>query len=65
MALTRVERERISDSRQKVQSIANSLRHVDPRKVPHFTEIEECLENADNSLGEALRSSSPNSPGRP
>jgi hypothetical protein len=60
MALTRVEKERLSDSRLKVQSIANSLRHVDPNKVPHFQEIEDCLEDADKSLGEALRSSPPN-----
>jgi hypothetical protein len=66
MALTQVERERISDSRQKVQSVANSLKHVDPRKVPHHSEIEECLEDAEDSLREALRSSPPNpSPGAP
>jgi hypothetical protein len=59
MALTRVEKERISDSRMKVQSVAHSLKHVDPKKVPHFEEIEECLEDADSSLGEALRSSPP------
>jgi hypothetical protein len=64
MALTRVERERISDSRHKVQSITNSLKHVDPKKVPEFEKIEECLEDADRSLGEALRLSPPSaSPG--
>jgi hypothetical protein len=64
MALTRVERERITDSRLKVQSISNSLRHVDAKKIRDFEEIQECLEDADRSLGEALRSSPPNdSPG--
>jgi hypothetical protein len=56
MALTRVEKERINDSRLKVQSIANSLEHVDPGKVPDFEEIQNCLEHANQSLGEALRS---------
>jgi hypothetical protein len=62
MALTRVERERITDSRLKVQSVTNSLKHVDPNKVPDFEEIQECLEDADKSLAEALKSSAPNSP---
>jgi hypothetical protein len=56
MALTRVERERITDSRLKIQAIANSLKGVDPNKVPDFEEIEQCLEDADKSLGGALRS---------
>jgi hypothetical protein len=57
MALTRVEKERITDSRMKVQSIANSLKQVDPNKIRDFEEIQECLKDADRSLGEALRSS--------
>lgn len=57
MALTRVERERITDSRLKIQAIAHSLNSVDPTKIPHFEEIQECLEDADKSLGGALRSS--------
>jgi hypothetical protein len=56
MALTRVEKERVSDSRLKIQSVNNSLKHVDPKKVPHFAEIQECLEEAEESLGGALRS---------
>lgn len=58
MALTRVERERIADTRLKLQSAANSLSHIDPKKVPDFDEIQECLEDADRSLHGALRSSS-------
>jgi hypothetical protein len=57
MALTRVEKERVTDSRLKIQSVNNSLKHVDPKKVPHFEEIQECLEDAEKRLGGALRSS--------
>jgi hypothetical protein len=59
MALTRVERERITDSRLKLQSAAHTLKNIDPDKVPDFDEIQECLEDADKSLGGALRSSKP------
>ena len=57
MALTRVEKERINDSRLKIRSVSNSLKGVDPKKIPDFEDIEECLEDADESLGGALRSS--------
>jgi hypothetical protein len=60
MALTRAEKERITDSLHKVQSISNSLKHVDPHKIRDFKGIQECLEDADRNLGEALRSSPPN-----
>ena len=63
MALTRVERERITDSRLKIQSVADSLSHVDHRKIPDFEEIRDCLEDADRSLSGALRAE-PN-PSRP
>ena len=56
-ALTRVEKERIVDSRLKIQAVAKSLKGVDRQKVPDFDEIEECLDGADKSLGGALRSS--------
>ena len=56
MGLTEEERARLNDSKHKIQSVANSLTHVDPSKVPGFDEIKECLENADDSLKEALRS---------
>jgi hypothetical protein len=58
MALTRVERERIVDSRLKIQAVADSLNNVDPRKVPNFESVQECLEDADKSLSGALRSNS-------
>jgi hypothetical protein len=55
MALTRLERERISDSRMKLQSAANTLSRLDPEKVPDFNEIQDCLEGAEKSLAGALR----------
>lgn len=58
MALTRQERERITDSRLKLQSVANTLKHVSPDKVPDFDEIEDCLKDAEKSLGGALKSES-------
>jgi hypothetical protein len=57
MALTRVEKERVTDSKLKIQSVNNSLKHVDPKKVPHFEEIQECLEDAEKSLEGAIQSS--------
>jgi hypothetical protein len=63
MALTQEERARITDSKHKIQSIADSLAHVDPRKIPNFAEIAECLEDTDTSLRGALRAQS--TPDRP
>ncbi|MBV8728708.1 MAG: hypothetical protein JO336_02750 [Acidobacteriia bacterium] len=57
MALSRVERERLSDSRMKIQSVVESLKHVDPAKVPDFESIEQCLDDADKSLTGALKKS--------
>lgn len=55
MALTRVEKERLSDSRLKIQSVARSLTKVDPSKVPNIEDIQECLEDAEETLNGALR----------
>jgi hypothetical protein len=57
MALTRVEKERIADNRMKLRSITNSLSHIDPAKIDHFEKIQECLDDAENSLAGALASS--------
>jgi len=57
MALTRVEKERLTDSRLKLQAVTRSLREVDPDRIPGYEEIEDCLEDADKNLGKALRSS--------
>ena len=63
MALTRMEKERLTDSQLKIQSVAKSLKYVDPKKVPDLAEIEECLEDADKNLKEALRASPYNAKG--
>jgi len=55
MALTRLEIERITDSRLKLQSAAHTLKQIRPDKVPDFDDIQECLEDAEKSLGGALR----------
>jgi hypothetical protein len=58
MRLTRLEKERLSDSRLKLQSVADSLKHVDPKKVRDFDGIRECLEHAESNLRGALHSDS-------
>jgi len=55
MPLTKLEREVLTDSMLKIQSVQASLDHIDGNKVPDHAEIEECLENADKSLRTALR----------
>jgi hypothetical protein len=52
--LTRADRERITDSVLKIQSVRNSLESVDNEKVPSMEEIETCLDSADQSLRAAL-----------
>ena len=59
MALTPVEREKITDGMRKIQSARASLQDVDPSKVPEFEDLEDCLEDADKNLGIALRQPSP------
>ena len=54
MKLTTVERERITDSILKLQSVRGSLDKVDEGKIPHAEEIESCLEDADHNLKVAL-----------
>jgi hypothetical protein len=55
MALTPAERERITDGMRKIQSARASLENVDGRKIPEFEQMEECLEDADKNLGQALK----------
>ena len=57
MSLSSAEKERVIDSRLKIQSVARSLREVDPNELPGRDGIEECLEDADKNLGSALRAS--------
>jgi hypothetical protein len=54
--LTRAEKERLTDSQMKIQSVNNSLKQVDPEKIPDFAGIQDCLEDAQRSLEEALHS---------
>ena len=60
MALTRTEKERIADSRLKLRSVADSLTHVDPKKIHNFDDIQDCLEDADKSLNGALKAEGEN-----
>ncbi|HEX4133380.1 MAG TPA: hypothetical protein VHY84_02065 [Bryobacteraceae bacterium] len=57
MALTRLERERITDSRLKLQSAARTLKHIDRKKIHDLDDIHDCLEDAEESLRTSLRSS--------
>jgi hypothetical protein len=54
MKLTATERERITDSVLKIQSVRASMDHLEKSKIPNKDELEECLEDADESFHEAL-----------
>jgi hypothetical protein len=54
VALTRVDKQRLQDSRLRIQSIVDALGGVDPAKVPNYAEIGECLREAERSLQIAL-----------
>jgi hypothetical protein len=53
--LTPVEREAITDSVLKIQSIQASLDQVENQKIPEMTEILKCLRAAYRSLRTALQ----------
>ena len=55
MQLTKVEREAITDTVLKIESIQASLEQIDEGKLPERDEIESCLETADKNLRMALR----------
>jgi hypothetical protein len=55
MALKRVEKERITDSRLKLQSVTNTLKKVNSAEVKDLGDIEDCLKDADKILADALR----------
>ena len=50
MQLSRADKERINDSRLKIQAAASTLSDVSPSKIPDLDEIQECLENAEKNL---------------
>ncbi len=54
MKLTTVDRERITDSMLKIQSVRASLNELDDARIPNASEVESCVETADASLKEAL-----------
>ena len=56
MALSRVEKERITDSRLHIQAVTDSLNQVAPKKIPNIAVIQECLDDAERTLSGALRS---------
>jgi len=57
MQLTRSDKERIADSRSKLQAVSKTLSKDDPEQVEDFERIQDCLEGAEKNLGKALRSS--------
>jgi hypothetical protein len=57
-----MERERITDSVLKIQSVRASLEHIGKSTIPKRDEVEDCLESVDRSFRESLgylRSQSP------
>ena len=50
MSLTRLEREAITDSVLKIQSLQASLEQVKEARIPDREEIESCLETVDKNL---------------
>ena len=55
MRLTRVEREKITDSVLKIQSVRASLDQMDESKIPQLEDIQSCLKTADTNLTLALK----------
>jgi hypothetical protein len=58
MPLTRLEREAITDSVLKVQSIQASLEQVEEARIPDREKIESCLETVDKNLRVVLEKGS-------
>ena len=59
MSLTKLEREVLTDSMLKIQSIQASLSQIDETKLDDSDEIHSCLKTANKSFRTALRSGSP------
>jgi hypothetical protein len=55
MSLSKLEREVITDSMLKIQSIEASLKQIDGSKLVDIDEIHSCLRTADHSFRMALR----------
>ena len=54
VALTHVEKERVNDSRLKLQSVSKSLKQVNPKEIPGIQALEDCLDDAEKNLRKAL-----------
>lgn len=63
MKLTPIERESITDSVLKIESVRASLEQVDEEKIPKLDEMEDCLEGVDRGLREVLGFPRPDSTG--
>ena len=59
MQLSRVEREAITDSVLKIESIQASLEQVEEGKIAEVQEIRSCLELSDQKLRSVLREGHP------
>jgi hypothetical protein len=57
MPLSKGDRERITDSVLKIQSVRAQLDHLDDTKLSEIEEIKDCLEDADDNMRDALKSS--------
>jgi hypothetical protein len=55
MSLSKLEREVITDSMLKIQSIEASLKQIDDSKLLNIDEIHSCLKTANRSFQIALR----------
>jgi predicted nucleic acid-binding Zn-ribbon protein len=60
MSLTKSDRAKITDSVHSIQSARASLSDIAEDKVPDVDEIQDCLEDADKKLREALRAAPKN-----
>jgi hypothetical protein len=59
MLLTKLEREVITDSMLKIQSIQASLDQIDGAKLPDGEDIHSCLRTANKSFRAALKAGFP------
>jgi hypothetical protein len=55
MSLSKLEREVLTDSMLKIESIEASLSQIDGSKLVDIDEIHSCLKSADHSFRMALR----------
>jgi hypothetical protein len=57
--MTKLEREVLTDSLLKIESIQASLENIDDSRIPDAEDINDCLESADKSFRQALREGAP------